>query len=241
MLELAAADGVTKVVATPHLYWQHDGAGQELQAQTCFGRFVQELKETRGSDQNALPKLELGGENSLTPGFLEAVAQGRCRSLGGSKWVLVETTPMLPLSALLQAADWLKQQDLRILWAHPERCFALHRDLTVAQLAVENGIRLQVTAGSLLGEWGQSAQRAAQGLLALGCVHVLASDGHDMKARKPILSEGVAKAANLMEDKQRGYLVHELNNTVEFRGASTVCKSDIAGAITDYLVKLSTK
>lgn len=46
---------------------------------------------------------------------------------------------------------------------------------------------------------------------------------------------------DLMEDKQRGYLVHELNNTVEFRGASTVCKSDIAGAITDYLVKLSTK
>jgi [lysine-biosynthesis-protein LysW]--L-2-aminoadipate ligase len=44
-----------------------------------------------------------------------------------------------------------------------------------------------------------------------------------------------------MEDKQRGYLVHELNNTVEFRGASTVCKSDIAGAITDYLIKLSTK
>lgn len=46
---------------------------------------------------------------------------------------------------------------------------------------------------------------------------------------------------DLMEDKQRGYLVHELNNTVEFRGASTVCKSDIAGAITDYLIKLSTK
>jgi [lysine-biosynthesis-protein LysW]--L-2-aminoadipate ligase len=46
---------------------------------------------------------------------------------------------------------------------------------------------------------------------------------------------------DLMEDKQKGYLVHEVNNTVEFRGASTVSKSDIAGAITDYLVKISTK
>jgi [lysine-biosynthesis-protein LysW]--L-2-aminoadipate ligase len=46
---------------------------------------------------------------------------------------------------------------------------------------------------------------------------------------------------DLMEDKQKGYLVHEVNNTVEFRGASAVCKSDIAGAITDYLVKISTK
>jgi [lysine-biosynthesis-protein LysW]--L-2-aminoadipate ligase len=65
------------------------------------------------------------------------------------------------------------------------------------------------------------------------------------------LKEIVLKASNavgggilgvdLMEDKERGYLVHEVNNTVEFRGASAVSKSDIAGAMTDYLVKLSSK
>lgn len=65
------------------------------------------------------------------------------------------------------------------------------------------------------------------------------------------LKEIVLKASNavgggilgvdLMEDKERGYLVHEVNNTVEFRGASAVCKSDIAGAMTDYLVMMSSK
>lgn len=65
------------------------------------------------------------------------------------------------------------------------------------------------------------------------------------------LQEIVLKASNavgggilgvdLMEDKERGYLVHEVNNTVEFRGASTVCKSDIAGTMIDYLVKKSAK
>jgi len=65
------------------------------------------------------------------------------------------------------------------------------------------------------------------------------------------LQEIVLKASNavgggilgvdLMEDSKRGYLVHEVNNTVEFRGASTVCKSDIAGAMTDYLLKISSK
>jgi [lysine-biosynthesis-protein LysW]--L-2-aminoadipate ligase len=39
-----------------------------------------------------------------------------------------------------------------------------------------------------------------------------------------------------MEDKERGYLVHEINNTVEFRGASLVSKNDIAGSMVDYLV-----
>lgn len=65
------------------------------------------------------------------------------------------------------------------------------------------------------------------------------------------LKEIVLKASNavgggilgvdLMEDKERGYLVHEVNNTVEFKGASTVCKSDIAGAMTDYVVKVTSK
>ena len=41
---------------------------------------------------------------------------------------------------------------------------------------------------------------------------------------------------DLMEDKERGYLVHEINNTVEFRGASLVSKNDIAGLMVDYLV-----
>jgi len=67
----------------------------------------------------------------------------------------------------------------------------------------------------------------------------------------PELKEVVLKASkaigngilgvDLMEDKVRGYLVHEVNNTVEFRGASAVCKSDIAGAMTDYLVKMCKK
>ncbi len=41
---------------------------------------------------------------------------------------------------------------------------------------------------------------------------------------------------DLMEDRKRGYLVHEINNTVEFRGASLVSKNDIAGSMVDYLV-----
>lgn len=60
-----------------------------------------------------------------------------------------------------------------------------------------------------------------------------------LKASKAV--GGGILGVDLMEDRERGYLVHEVNNTVEFRGASTVCKSDIAGAMTDYLVKMSSK
>src|SRR5919199_1950311 len=46
---------------------------------------------------------------------------------------------------------------------------------------------------------------------------------------------------DLMEDKKRGLLVHEVNNTVEFRGALNVCQADITGAIIDYALLIAKK
>ncbi|HET7147590.1 MAG TPA: lysine biosynthesis protein LysX [Candidatus Nitrosopolaris sp.] len=52
---------------------------------------------------------------------------------------------------------------------------------------------------------------------------------------------GGVLGVDLMEDKQRGLLVHEINNTVEFRGASNVSRTDIASAIVDYCVAVAKK
>jgi [lysine-biosynthesis-protein LysW]--L-2-aminoadipate ligase len=46
---------------------------------------------------------------------------------------------------------------------------------------------------------------------------------------------------DMMEDKNKGLLVHEVNNTVEFHGAASVSKTDIPGAMIDYAVKVSKK
>jgi [lysine-biosynthesis-protein LysW]--L-2-aminoadipate ligase len=52
---------------------------------------------------------------------------------------------------------------------------------------------------------------------------------------------GGVLGVDLMEDENRGLLVHEVNNTVEFRGASNVCQADIAGAIIDYALSVAKK
>jgi [lysine-biosynthesis-protein LysW]--L-2-aminoadipate ligase len=39
---------------------------------------------------------------------------------------------------------------------------------------------------------------------------------------------------DMMEDEERGLLVHEINNTVEFRGASLATGIDIADMIVEY-------
>lgn len=62
------------------------------------------------------------------------------------------------------------------------------------------------------------------------------------------LATGAARAVgggivgvDMMEDKDRGLVVHEVNNTVEFHGASTVSDADIPGAMIDYAVSVAKK
>jgi [lysine-biosynthesis-protein LysW]--L-2-aminoadipate ligase len=46
---------------------------------------------------------------------------------------------------------------------------------------------------------------------------------------------------DMMEDKNRGLVVHEVNNTVEFRGAASVSKVDIPNQMIKYAVKQARK
>ncbi|MDQ3872325.1 MAG: lysine biosynthesis protein LysX [Thermoproteota archaeon] len=52
---------------------------------------------------------------------------------------------------------------------------------------------------------------------------------------------GGVLGVDMMEDRNHGLLVHEINNTVEFHGAAKVSNTDIAGAIIDYAVKIAKK
>jgi [lysine-biosynthesis-protein LysW]--L-2-aminoadipate ligase len=60
-----------------------------------------------------------------------------------------------------------------------------------------------------------------------------------LKAAKAV--GGGVLGVDLMEDLERGLLVHEVNNTVEFRGAYNVSEVDIPGAILDYAINVAKK
>ena len=59
-----------------------------------------------------------------------------------------------------------------------------------------------------------------------------------LRAAKAVGGGGIL-GVDMMEDKNRGLVVHEVNNTVEFHGAASVSKADIPGAIIDYAVKIA--
>ena len=60
-----------------------------------------------------------------------------------------------------------------------------------------------------------------------------------LKAAKAV--GGGILGVDMMEDKKRGLIVHEVNNTVEFHGAASVSKADIHAAMIEYAVRIAKK
>ena len=60
-----------------------------------------------------------------------------------------------------------------------------------------------------------------------------------LKAAKAV--GGGILGVDMMEDKKRGLIVHEVNNTVEFHGAASVSKADIPAAMIEYAIRIAKK
>jgi protein-tyrosine phosphatase len=158
--------------------------------------FPARLAEVREALKDAGVALEVVPGGELAPSRLaelddEALPE---LSLGGGPYLLVEC-PFSPVSAELEPLVYeLQRNDWRILLAHPERSAAFHRAPERLARLVERGALVQVTAGSLTGQFGKTARRFSISALQDGLVHVLASDAHDPIDRPPGMTAGLAAA-----------------------------------------------
>jgi protein-tyrosine phosphatase len=186
LCRIAVADGIQRAVVTPHI---HPGRWENTRVsvhEAC-------LKLQRALDKNDIP-LQLGfaAEVRLTECIPDQVAREEIPFYGevdGYKVMLLEFPHghIIPGSQKLTA--WLLDRGIRPLIAHPERNKQVMRDTFQLQPYIEAGCWLQVTAGSVTGQFGERSQSVAHQLLDSDSVAVLASDGHNAKARPPVLRE----------------------------------------------------
>lgn len=174
----AAAEGVTTIAATPHV--RHDYP-------TGVERMEGGVAEVRAALVAAGVPVEVvpGGELDLE--FSGGLSEDELRRFslgGGGRFVLLEFPDAgWPLS-LDERLAALRGLGLTALLAHPERNAEVRARPAVLAAAVERGALVQVTAGSLEGRMGRTAQAAAKRLLELRLVHVLATDAHHPELRE---------------------------------------------------------
>jgi [lysine-biosynthesis-protein LysW]--L-2-aminoadipate ligase len=85
-------------------------------------------------------------------------------------------------------------------------------------------------------EWRTNVARGGKVELA-----PITNEIEDLALRAAKAVGGGILGVDMMEDKHHGLVVHEVNNTVEFRGAASVSNVDIPSEMIDYAVKLARK
>jgi protein-tyrosine phosphatase len=183
MCRMAAADGITHIVATPHSNERYQYDREFLE------RSVRRLQQMAGD----FPRLSLGCDFHLSYDNLQLVlARPQRFTIAGGSYLLVELSDF---SIPAQIGDcFLRFGDMGItpIITHPERNAILRQTPQRVIEFVELGCAVQITANALTGFWGQRVARVTAWLLERGAVHVVASDAHDSRHRTPILSRAKA-------------------------------------------------
>lgn len=184
MAREAVAQGVTHCAMTPHLHPGRfdNGKWDILEA-------VHRFQDAIDDHQIALT-VTAGAEVRLGLDTLGLVLSGQVPYLGtaGAWKVLLLELPHsgIPVGSL-QFVEKLLQAGVRPLIAHPERNKAVMQDIRLIHPFIQAGCWMQVTAGSILGDFGGRSQRTALELLDDDAVHVVASDAHNLEARSPAM------------------------------------------------------
>ena len=184
MCRLAAIDGCTAILATPHQrtpnWWN------------CEGEKLSSTLETLQSTVGATPRLYLGGEVRVDSGLLNALAEpdlDGTLTLAGSTYLLLEFDRRglggLDAQGLTQE---LRLEGWRPIFAHPEFIPELAQDLDLMRRLVQTGALFQVTAMSLTGDFGRRLRVLAESMVEADLIHFAASDAHDLTTRPPGLS-----------------------------------------------------
>lgn len=190
MARIAVADGITRIVATPH----YSHTSRTLRTEIMSGvKQLQEALQASGIDLS----VSAGAEIALTPEIFRAVLERDLITLYGSRYFLLELPDLLP--PVLETFMFKARTSGYVpVISHPERNYSLLVSKEKLQRLRDAGALFQVTAMSITGEFDEQVQRYAQMMLTGGYVDFVASDGHDTSYRLPRLSAARAEVRRLV-------------------------------------------
>ena len=182
----AHAAGTRTLAATSHVSGEYPNLARALAA----ARAALEAALARAGVDVAIAagaEIAIDRLPALSDEQLDALA------LGGGPYLLVES-PLEPSVGEVEGPLLdLLARGRRIVLAHPERSPVFQRDPRLLGTLTARGVYTSVTAASFTGRFGKTVRRFSEQLLEEGLVHDVASDGHDLRSRSPVMTEGLAR------------------------------------------------
>ena len=179
MLQNAAASDVSVLAITPHCNGPYGNLLDES-LQEGFARLQAAARE--------IPvQLVLGAEARVDEKLPALLARGKIPTINESRYLLTEFSADTNGEDFIPALQQILQLGYVPLVAHPERYAAVCKDPRAVVSWLDLGCHLQLTGGSVLGEYGKTAQQTATLLLKNDLVACVASDAHSLTHRSNFL------------------------------------------------------
>jgi protein-tyrosine phosphatase len=186
MAEMAIADGITHLIATPHASPEFAFDSQEIaeRRRELQERFAGRITLATGCD------FHMSFEN-----LQDIRSEPERYTLNQKNYLLVEFADFSIPPSIDQTLHELQLAGLTPVITHPERNPLIRAKPERLFKWVQQGCYVQVTAGSITGKFGRGPKEAAWRWLDAGAVHFLASDAHNVTSRPPVLTEAYDEVA----------------------------------------------
>jgi len=204
MCLVAARDGITTIVATPHV---PNGTYNTTPDVIFDGVRTLNAEIERGK----IPLEVLPGADIHVHEHLDSLVKNRevLTVNDNMRYVMVEFPRHVIPPRYIEWMFHLTLAGFTPILTHPERNTAVHGKTDIVRNWVEKGGLVQLTAMSLTGDFGPEIRKCSEELLKYQLVHVIASDAHSAKRRPPVLSKAFKLASSLIGAEYAHKLVKE--------------------------------
>ena len=193
MLKIAEREGVEYICATPHFITEE----YEIFSEDYNEKLEKLILASK--EENLNIKIISGLEIYMHPNLPKLYKEKKIWGINGSKYLLIE----LPMGQFPMYTEDIFYELMLLgaspILAHPERNLKIMKEHDLIINLIEQGVLMQMNAGSLIGDYGKDVKKTAEEFVKRNMIHVLGSDGHNITSRKTKLKE----AYSIIKDTNR--------------------------------------
>ena len=178
MLKTAQAQGIRRVIATPHWGGPFGYTDPVQIRELCF------TLQEKARRHNISVKIYQAQEVMYTEEAADRIANGEILTLADSRYVLAEFYQGIGYSGIFRAVQRFTQSGYSPIIAHAERYEAL-KDIGRLEELRKQGAYIQLNFRAIGGKWHDFTTRWCRKALKEGFVHFVGTDMHNMRTRKP--------------------------------------------------------
>lgn len=158
--------------------------------------------------ENRFPEIVLGSEIFLTYNILDLLKEYNASTINGTNYILFELPLRNHFMNLKDLIIKLKENDYRLILAHPERYSMVQNNFNLLYELKELGVLLQSNYGSILGIYGGTAKKTLKKMLKEDLVDFLGSDVHRENTIYPKIPKAIQKISKYISKEKLEELIN---------------------------------